>query len=247
MEQSHHLTASLYFATAALEAFLNERFREANSEAMSETELFDHLRKTRLMDKIKKWPELLTGRKLELRKNTIEFISNFADMRGHLAHPKGPRFDQYDRLDSLDAQNVISVVAEYVAQYHKAAATHFPYWLWGWNYLNPSRSSHDIIQINEQQFILSLLALGITVDGVSNIDVRIWRASFMSDFEGFQKVEQALAVVKGCEPKNARFPFQPKLCRRWWVPEHQQTCGYVTEASLKSALDADQQTRNAVP
>jgi hypothetical protein len=43
MEKSHHLTASLYFGIAALEAFLNERMR-AHMKGKPEKEIFYKLR-----------------------------------------------------------------------------------------------------------------------------------------------------------------------------------------------------------
>jgi hypothetical protein len=48
MERSHHLTASLYFGIAALEAFLNKKMRDRLKGTMSEEGIFDTLRMTSL-------------------------------------------------------------------------------------------------------------------------------------------------------------------------------------------------------
>ena len=45
MEKSHHLTASLYFGIAALEAFLNQKMRAKLTPIETEQEIFDRLRK----------------------------------------------------------------------------------------------------------------------------------------------------------------------------------------------------------
>lgn len=70
IELSHHLTAALYFAVAALEAFINERTRSHLTGSKSEEEIFTILRygqlrgkkNENLIDKLKKWPEVITGR-----------------------------------------------------------------------------------------------------------------------------------------------------------------------------------------
>src|ERR1700730_15559515 len=72
MERSHHLTASLYFGIAALEAFLNKQMRDRlkahNSE---EEEILNILRKQSVLTKIKKWPQEILGRPMPLREETL--------------------------------------------------------------------------------------------------------------------------------------------------------------------------------
>ena len=56
MERSHHLTASLYFGIATLEAFLNERMRAHLKPTMGEEDIFNILHKGKIVSKLKKWP-----------------------------------------------------------------------------------------------------------------------------------------------------------------------------------------------
>src|SRR6266404_4561189 len=87
MERSHHLTASLYFGIAALEAFLNQKMR-VHLNAKSEEEIFDVLRKGQIISKLKKWPAELLRKPLNIKDKTLELITMFNDIRGDLTHPK---------------------------------------------------------------------------------------------------------------------------------------------------------------
>jgi len=136
MELSHHLTSSLYFAISALEAFLNRKMRKHLSATHEEKKIYDRLRKGKITDKLKNWPEELLGKPLTLRSGTMDTIGFFNDVRGDLTHPKTTGHHTYKTLEQVDADSVIDVVAEYIAQYHQACGDQFHYWLWGWNYLN---------------------------------------------------------------------------------------------------------------
>src|ERR1019366_7535802 len=99
MEKSHHLTASLYFGVAALEAFLNDKMRAHLKATKSEEEIFDVLRKGRIISKLRKWPTELLGKQLNLNDGTLDLIAVFNDVRGDLTHPKTHGQDIYARLD----------------------------------------------------------------------------------------------------------------------------------------------------
>ncbi len=240
MERSHHLTASLYFGIAALEAFVNERMRAHLKATKSEQEIFDFLRKGQILTKLKKWPTELLGRSLRLSDGALELITVFNDVRGDLTHPKTHGQDIYARLQDINPSLVVSAVAEYVVRYHEAAKTRYPYWLFGWNYLNPSPASYEIIIINDQQFSFSLQTLGFNVPAVEHREAEAWRNNHLGTFDGFCALRDALAKLDHCEPKLDRFPLRPILCRKWWLSEHQQTCGKVTHKARLVAKNIDE-------
>jgi len=236
MEKSHHLTASLYFGIAALESFLNHRMRAHLEATKSEEEIFDVLRKGQIISKLKKWPAELVGKPLSLKEGTLDLITFFNDVRGDLTHPKTSGHDIYARLETVDPISVVDSVAEYIVRFHEAEGTRFPYWLFGWNYLNPRSDSYEIFLINDQQFCFSLQALGFPVPAAAHAPAEAWRDRYLRTFEGYMTVRESLSSLGRCEPKLAPFPFRPTLCRRWWTPEHQGSCGHVTDEALARAL-----------
>ncbi|WP_232427904.1 hypothetical protein [Burkholderia ubonensis] len=211
MERAHHLTASLYFGIAALEAFLNEKMRAHMKAAHSEEEIFNKLRKGQILAKIKKWPTELLGKPLLLGATTLELITDINDIRGDLTHPKTSGHDIYAKLETIDPDAVVAAVSEYVVKYHEATGTRYPYWIFGWNYLNPRQNFHEIFIINDQQFCFSLQAIGLEVPAASYWDAEAWRDCHLKTFEGYKAIRDALAKLERCEPKFDRFPFKPIL------------------------------------
>jgi hypothetical protein len=236
MEKAHHLTASLYFGIAALQAFLNERMR-AHMEPKSEEEIVDVLRKGEIISKLKKWPTELLGKPLNIQDETIKLITLFNDIRGNLIHPKTHGHDIYAKLETVDPISVISSVAEYIVRFQETESTRYPYWLFGWNYMNPKPNSYEIFIINDQQFCFSLQALGFQVAAASPAKADKWLDQNLGTFEGYMAVSQALRSLEHCEPTIATFPFRPTLCRRWWTSEHQRSCGHVTHAAIDYAIN----------
>jgi hypothetical protein len=232
MEKSHHLTASLYFGIAALEAFLNERMR-AHMKGKPEKEIFYKLRNGDIVSKLKEWPPEILKKPLDLRAESLELIILFNDIRGNLTHPKTHGHDIYAKLETVDSVSVIVSVAEYIVRFHETEGTIFPYWLFGWNYLNPRTDSYEIRIMNETQFCFSLQALGFQVSAATQVDQ--WVDQYLRTFEGYMAVSQALGSLDRCEPKPRPFPFKPILCRRWWTSEHQQSCGRITDETLNFA------------
>ncbi len=239
MERSHHLTSSLYFAISALEAFLNQKMRKHLSKTHDEKQIYDRLRRGKITDKLKKWPDELLGKPLDLRPDTMGMISLFNDVRGDLTHPKTTGHQTYRTLEQVDPDSVIDVVAEYIAQYHHARGDQFHYWLWGWNYINPTQNQHEIMIINEQQFVHSMRALGFNVDSMSPSASEAFQKRFMSGYAGWRELADGLYELDRCEPKFVAFPYQPKLCRHWWTKEHHRTCGHVTREALDEAIALD--------
>jgi hypothetical protein len=232
MERSHHLTASLYFGIAALEAFLNQKMRDALKSRMSEGEIVQFLRKGQIIDKIKKWPIKLINKPPNLSEGILDLLISFNDVRGNLTHPKTEGRDIYEQLETIDPDSVVNAVAEYIVRFHEAEGTRYPYWIFGWNYLNPRPNSYEIFIINDQQFTFSLQAIGFQVPAGSYGDSEAWLNKYLGAYEGYRLIHKELSKLDRCEPKSDRFPFKPVLCRRWWALDHQQSCGHVTEESL---------------
>jgi hypothetical protein len=239
MERSHHLTGSLYFAIASLEAFLNERMRAHLKPTKTEEEIFNILRKGQIVAKLKKWPVEIAGKELGLDGGTMELLTDFNDIRCDLTHPKTQGHDIYGRLEAIDPTSVIDAVAEYIVRYHEAAGTRYPYWIFGWNYLNPRPDSHEIFLINDQQFSFSLEAIGFQLPTSAHAAAEAWRDRYLGHFEGYIAIRNQIRALDCCEPKFDRFPFKPVLCRRWWAAEHHRSCGHVTEKALNIARSYD--------
>ena len=101
--------------------------------------------------------------------------------------------------------------------------------------MNTPMDAHDIILINDKQFIHYLKALGVRSDDDRPLELERFRVSFMNSYDGYAKVASVLMSLPSCEPKSVRFPFQPKLCRFWWAKEHQAACGHVSDSALAVA------------
>lgn len=233
----HHLTAALYFGMAALEAFLNQRMRAHMAPTSGEEEIFEVLRKLRLMDKLRKWPKELVAADV-VDTETIERLKLFNEIRGNLTHPKTSGHDIYVELEKVSPDQVLDSIARYIVGFYEAHGEVFPYWLFGWNYLNPRPNAHEIILINNQQFLFSLSALGFGNPAAAWGAAQKWQKDNMTSKAGYSRMRTQLEEC-GCEPKHPYFPFQPKLCRRWWAEEHHQTCGNVTDAAIQQAIDID--------
>jgi hypothetical protein len=236
MEKAHHMTAALYFGIAALEAFLNAKMRAHLAQAgKPEQEIYDALRKGKITSKLKKWPDELLPAPFTVSPSTLTLIEFFNEVRGDLTHPKTHGHDIYEKLDTIDPDSVIDGVAEYIARFHEAEGTRFPYWLFGWNYLNPRPDSYTIILVNDQQFSFSLQNLGFQIPAAAWAAGEAWRNQYLGTFSGYTTVRDALRSLNHCESKQPMFPFQPKLCRRWWSADHQASCGHVTDGALNQA------------
>jgi hypothetical protein len=230
MERSQHLTSAVYFGTVALEAFLNEQMR-AHMTSESEEAVVDKLRHAVLKDKIKKWPLELLGKSLNINSKTLDLITEFHGARDDLTHPKKHGYDAYSRLNGIDPMTVIDSTAEYFVRFHEEKQTRYPYWLFGWNYLNPRPDSCAIFVVNSDAFCWSLQGLGFRV---SPGDDR-WQDQYLGTYDGYLMVRQALDSIDRCEPKFDLFPYKPILCRRWWMPNHQTSCGHVSKAAIDFA------------
>jgi hypothetical protein len=240
MEKSHHLIASLYFGIASLEAFLNQQMRTHLASSKSSDEIFKILRWGNLLKKVKAWPQEIIGKATSVKSEVLELITFCNDVRADLTHPKSTGHDIYDRLFEVEPMSVVDAVAQYIVCFHEAQGSRYPYWVFGWNYLNPNQDTHEIVLIHDQQFCHSLAALGYNVPSWDYAQSEAWKNKYLATLDGYFEVRDALRSATRCEPKFDRFPYQPKLCRRWWIPEHHRTCGHVSEVSLAAARKFDE-------
>lgn len=239
MEASHHLTATLYFGISALEAFLNQRMR-LHLAGTPEEDIVEKLRKPTLVTKLKKWPKEILGAPITLRRETLGKLIHYNDVRGALTHPKHADHRDYIALEVLDPKEVIDSIAEYISQFLFAADEQFHYWLWGWNYISPGREGHQIALLPESQVVFSMNALGFPrTPGfpMASSHNGSWRSAHMRGYSAYAHVARFLESRDQCEPKHPQFPYQPKLCRRWWDPEHHTTCGHASQQAIQYAID----------
>ncbi len=221
----HHLTASLYFGISFLEAYFNERMRtKLYKEGKKEDNIYYILRSTSIKDKLRKWPKLTTGKVLIISTQAEEIISLAIKIRGNLIHPKTRGHDIYEQLEKIDSDQYIFAVAEYCVKYCEVLDEFFPYWIFGWNYLNPSQAEFSLILENNQQFLFSLEALGFDNPAADAAKAEDWKRQNMISYEGYLNIHRRLKQLGHCEPRRLT-KYQPVLCRKWWHHEHIVTCG----------------------
>ena len=238
-EKSHHLTAALYFGIASIESFLNLQMRAHLGATKCADEIFNELRQTGFLRKLRRWPNEITGKDSPISSDVLEFIDFCNSVRGDLTHPKTAGHDIYEKLLTVKPNAIVDAVAQCIVGFHQAQKTRFPYWVFGWNYLNPSQGIHQIVLFNDQQFCHSLSALGFKIPSFDYHRAEAWKNNNLTSTDGYVAIRDKLQAFQHCEPKFDRFPYMPKLCRRWWTAEHQKSCGYVSEQSLSTARKLD--------
>lgn len=240
MEVSHHRMAALYFGISTLECLLNrEMTRNQLNLGMKHDEIHELLRKSDFKKKIKTWPKIITGHDLSLRPDTLKCILETNDLRGNLTHLKNYWPDTFDDLGRTDPLDVVELVAEYICALHQAKGELFPYWIWGWNYLSPNSDGYQISLLPYSQFFHSLRSLGYKFERQASYGSDEREREILADFGGYKKVVEFLRSRDQCERKWDRFPYQPKLCRRWWDPVHQKSCGAAISEAVAQALEID--------
>jgi hypothetical protein len=95
----------------------------------------------------------------------VILISLFYQVRGDETHPQTAGSAIYTRLVSVDPMSLVDSIAEYIVRFLEAEGTHYPYWIFGWNYLNPRPNSYEIIPSNNDQFCFSLQTLALSAHG----------------------------------------------------------------------------------
>jgi hypothetical protein len=107
------------------------------SDSHSEQEILSVLRKGVILEKLKKWPKEILPTEMRVSDATMQLISLFNEIRGNLTHPKTDGHNIYTHLEEIEPESVFLAIAEYIVRFYEAQEVAFPYWLFGWNYLNP--------------------------------------------------------------------------------------------------------------
>jgi hypothetical protein len=242
MEVSHHRMAALYFGISTVECLLNrEMTRYQLHIGLDHDEIHQILRKSELKKKIKTWPSIITGRELSLRPKSMPRLLEINDLRGHLTHLKNYWPDTFNDLGRTDQMQVVELVAEYIIALYQAKGELFPYWVWGWNYLSPSRDGYQIVLLPYTQIFHSLRSLGFKFQQQSLHGSDHRAQEILTDFDGYQKVASFLRSCSRCEPKWDLAPHHPKYCRQWWDASHQKSCGGVAPEAIARALQLDEE------
>jgi len=228
VHKQHHLRSVLYFAIGSIEAFLNEQMRsKLQVEGKSEDEIFTTLRKTRWVEKSKKWPSELSSTAAPVPESVIQSVEDLSDLRGEVTHPKARDHSIYLELDRimLAPESVRLTIAEYIVRTLTALGKPYPFYLHGRVFIGMNGSAHwPIVDTHNQQFMMALRHIGFKVPHVLVNEMNAWERACMSSWEGFQEGEVALANAP-CQPRDPDFPFMPRLCRRWWDDAHVESCG----------------------
>lgn len=241
MEISHHRTAALYFGIATIECFLNrEMTRHQRGLNIEHEDINKLLAKSFLKQKIKSWPKEITGQDLCLRPATLDRILSLNDLRGNLTHLKNYWPETFKNLGEINPMDLVELVAEYVVAFHRAKNELFPYWVWGWNYLSPTRDGYQISLLPYTQFFHSLRSLGYEFEHRLPHQTAEREQEILADFDGYLKIASFLQSRTQCEPKWDVAPHQPTLCRKWWESTHQDSCGGVTREAIERALELDE-------
>lgn len=225
-----HLTSSLYFAINFIESLLNEKYRaRLESEGISEDEIVLILRRgssaakpkeRRYFDeKFSDWPSLICGKEIKVSDDLKRVLSDFNEVRGHLTHPKSRGYEIYEKLEKINGRELLEAIAEYAITIFSGCGEKYPYWLFGWNYLNVAGKSIGITRINNQQFLHSLDYLGLPTHAFYALAATEWENANMTSFSGYKLISTFLASCRECEPFDAQFPIRPRLVKTWWDAE----------------------------
>lgn len=228
IHKQHHLRAALYFGVGSIEAFLNEQMRaKLHREGAPEEQIFATLRKTRWLEKLKRWPAELSGISTAVADQLIEKVQDLSDLRGEVTHPKAKDHSIYLELDRimLTPDTIRLIVAEYIVRTLAACGRPYPFYLHGRVFIGMNGSAHwPIVDTHNQQFMMALRHIGFNVPHVIVDEMESWERACMSSWEGFQEGEKALASAP-CQPRDPMFPIMPRLCQRWWDDAHVEKCG----------------------
>lgn len=235
IHRHHHLRAALYFAIGSIEAFLNEEMRaKLQRDQVPEPEIYARLRHSQWKKKAGGWPAELANCPVELPEALLETLAEFNALRGEITHAKALDHAIYLELDRLAlTPDLLRVTtAEYMVRTLAAMQRPYPFYLHGWVFVGMGGDAHHpIVDTHNQQFMMALRHIGLSVPHVLVDEMEAWEKACMSSWEGFLEGEKVLADTP-CQPKDPRFPFMPRLCKRWWDDEHVTRCGAVREYPL---------------
>ena len=228
----HHVTSSVYFSIACIEAFLNQlKTEELRRDGAKDEEILRLVKNSKFNQKLENWPKEAIGSDESLKYPTdvIKYIKIFHNVRCGLIHPKLTQTEEYKSLEVLTGSKIIEVTATFLAEVWSKKGDSFPYWLLGWNFVNPREHSQEIITLQNEQFLFSLSALDIPVPlGFS--PSKQWIQTNMKGAKCWKQLHKTMRNKTYCEKQLAVngdlfFSMKPRLCKEWWVTKHVEVCG----------------------
>ncbi|MGL6001577.1 MAG: hypothetical protein ACRCZ4_05675 [Plesiomonas sp.] len=229
----HHVTSAIYFSIACIEAFLNHlKIEELQESDAKGDDIFNLIKNTKFNQKLQNWPKDAIGsdKGLKYSPGVMNHIERFYDLRCGLIHPKLNQTDEYKKIESLTGSKIIEVTASFLAEVWSEKDQPFPYWLLGWNFVTPRKSTQEIIKLPNQQFLYSLRALDINVPVVSP-RAEQWIQNNMKGSKCWRELHSTMKNKTYCEkqvvPVNGDYIFslKPRLCKDWWISKHVEVCG----------------------
>lgn len=219
-----HIKAALYAAIGSLESFLNTTMHaHLKAQGLDEDAIRDQIRKPTFAHKVKKWPADLAGKKIDTPDDTLAAIFTWQKLRDEVTHPKVDH-SLYNQLTAVQLETMRPTIAEFIIRVLHARNEIYPYWLLGWNF-TPGPEHNEPTLINNQQFLFAMSDLGFNVPVPAAGQMDQWVEHYMTSIDGYRALDTALKKIDYCEPREPRFKFAPRLCRKWWDPTHTATCG----------------------
>ncbi|MEI7297386.1 hypothetical protein SB783_38680 [Paraburkholderia sp. SIMBA_009] len=219
-QKYHHLRSCTYFSVCCFEAFLNAMMREKlGQDGLAEGNILKKLRFGKLAEKLQQWPSEVSGKQIEIPSHLLDVFNTFQSLRNEVTHAKTRDHSVYVELDRLRPDQIIDALARVMVMVYEAKGCAFPYWLLGWNFVGVGGDpGHPLESTNLNGFVHSLRSLGI---GFNNYGSDFaWEKKAMTSIKGYEELKRILSQVQvDIEPKSDRFPFKPRLTRRWWDVE----------------------------
>ena len=215
-ERYHHLSSCLLFGACTVESFFNEIYRsKLFNKGEVEKKIFKDLRYTSFRKKFENWPQEICGIKID--REIQEKIYAYLDIRHEVTHRKRKDHSLYSELDNTNPTEFIEAIQQTFLIIYEYSNLAFPYWLLGWNYVGMNSDPTHPCLINNQQFKHSINFMGFSVPAWGADMAEKWEEKFMTTRKGFNLIKSEIYDnAPDIEPKNDRFPFAPRLCKRWW-------------------------------
>lgn len=208
--------SSIFCGIASVEASLNFLF-SSSSKSKEAGLSFDSPKNRSIHKKI----EIVSSwsKELEIERLWKIDFSDFVDIRNETAHPKRRDHGVQDFIDEVDLSIFIRSMKLLTAKLFLAADVEYPYWVHGWNYMNPIHSS-KITLINNTNFLCSLAALGFSFRAGYAPGTLQANSLYCRSVAAYELIEKFLsgegALVEYVDPS---LWTKPLLMRDWHDPK----------------------------
>lgn len=211
----HHLSACLLFGGCAIESFSNTNMRQHLKQSeLQEDKILHRLRYTSLREKIESWPTEICGVKIE--GGDISVLLQFLDLRNEVTHRKRVDHSLYKELDQTSPILFVEAIQRSFVALYEGQHKSFPYWLLGWNFVGMNRDDTHPSLSSNQQFKHALNHMGFKVPAWDANATDVWEEVNMRGIKAFLRLKEDYYLrAPDIEPKNKKFPFAPRLCKRW--------------------------------